>query len=208
VKKKPEKPRIRAGPKDLLADRFSNIWKLLSETTLFLSRTGEFGQYENQLRRLRSRLQQYQKNSEQLGNIRSELIELRRNLRLLGYDLSLGGQNLIFDGFRHDDCVAEGFRRIVLFIADALNNDTGLYWYTGEENHIALAAFLEERLKSGYAGGRHLRIRNRHYLWYRRRKTELILSGSDTETRDDYERLKAAGEANPLLFLSKLKALR
>ncbi|MDR2176531.1 MAG: hypothetical protein LBP20_00625 [Treponema sp.] len=200
MKKKSEKLR------DLLADHFSDVWKLLSETSIFLSRTGEFGQYENQLRGFRARLQRCGKTSEQPGIIRSELIELRRNLRILGYDLSLGGQNLIFDGFRHDDSMAEGFRRLVLFIGDAVNGDTGVYWYRGDENHIALAGFLEERLKS--AGGRPLRIRNRHYLWYRRRKTELILSGSDTETRDDYERLKAAGEANPLLFLSKLKNLR
>jgi hypothetical protein len=193
---------------DLLADHFSNVWKLLSETTLFLSRTGEFGQYENQLRRLRAKLQQCRKNSAELDGIRLELIELRRNLRLLGYDLSLGRQNLVFDGFRHDDSMARGFRRIVLFIAGIAGNDTGLYWYTGDENHIALAEFLEEWVKSLRAGGRQIRIRDRHYLWYRRLKTELILSGSDTETKDDYERLKAIGDANPLLFLSKLKNLR
>jgi hypothetical protein len=202
MKKRSEKLR------ELLADHFSDVWKLLSETSIFLSRTGEFSQYENQLRDFRARLQRCNKTSEQPGIIRSELIELRRNLRILGYDLSLGRETLIFDGFRHDDSMAEGFRRIVLFIGDAVKGDTGLYWYRGDENHIALAGFLEERLKNSSAGGRPLRIRNRHYLWYRRRKTELILSGSDTETRDDYERLKAAGEANPLLFLSKLKNLR
>jgi hypothetical protein len=190
------------GLADLLSDRFSNLWKLLSETTLFLSRTAEFIQYETQLRNLRFRLQQSQRNSEQLANIRSELIELRRSLRLSGYDLSLGKQNLVFDGFRHDDSVAEGFRRVVLFFGN-----TEIYWFTGEENHIALADFLEQQL-GNTRNSRQIRIRDRHYLWYRRRGTELVLSGGDTETKEDYEHLKAMGEANPLLFLSKLKSLR
>ena len=54
----------------------------------------------------------------------------------------------------------------------------------------------------------HIHITARHFLWYRRHGNNLILSGSDTETKEDYAHLKAAGEANPLWFLSRLKNLR
>jgi len=75
-----------------------------------------------------------------------------------------------------------------------------LYWLSGEDNHIALADFLEARVDSLSTGGRPVRIRDRHYLWYRRRGNELVISGSDTETKEDFERLVARGEANMLFF--------
>ncbi|MDR2631376.1 MAG: hypothetical protein LBC60_10675 [Spirochaetaceae bacterium] len=181
---------------DLLPD----IWKLLSETTLFLSRTKEFYLYENQLRAWRFTLQSKQRNPEEISIIRREITELRKQLRLEGYDLSLGKQNLIFEGFRNDASLGEGFKRVVLFFADE-----DIYWLAGEDNHITLAEFLEHRIYEEQQG---VRIRYKHYLWYRRRGTDLILSGSDTETKEDFERLKAMGEANSLLFLSKLKKLK
>ena len=96
----------------MLSDRFSDVWKLLSETTLFLSRTKESGVYEQQLRTWRADLQSSGRNPEAAQRIRSELTALRKSLRLQGYDLSLGGQNLIIDGFRNDACLGEGFRRV------------------------------------------------------------------------------------------------
>jgi hypothetical protein len=187
---------------DMLSDRFSDVWKLLSETTMFLSRTKEFDTYEAQLREWRLKLQIAKKDSEIGGKIRSELTELRKHLRLQGYDLSLVKQNLIFDGFRNDACIAENFKRVVLFITD---ND--IYWLCGDENHIVLAEFLDKQLEK-ITAERKINIRSRHYLWYRRQKNELVLSGSDTELKDDFEYLKAIGEANTLLFLSKLKGLK
>jgi hypothetical protein len=185
---------------DIFSDLFSDAWKLLSETTVFLSRTKEFHLYEDQLRLWRAELQASSKNPELTQRIRSEVTGLRKNLRLQGYDLSLGKQNLIFDGFRNDASMAEGFKRVVLFITD-----TDIFWLTGEDNHIALAGFLERQLETGY---RQIRLLSKHYLWFRRVGTDLILSGSDTEMKEDFEYLKAMGEANKLLFLSKLKKLR
>ncbi|MDR0623356.1 MAG: hypothetical protein LBG10_02900 [Treponema sp.] len=185
----------------ILPDRFSDAWKLLSETTVFLGRTKEFHLYEHQLRLWRSELQTSPRNSEAVQKIRSEIAELRKHLRLQGYDLSLGKQNLLFDGFRNDASLGEGFKRIVLFITS-----DDLLWLTGEDNHITLAALLERKIET--AGSRKwTSIMGKHYLWYRRRGNDLILSGSDTETKEDYERLMSIGEANSLFFLSKLKSL-
>jgi hypothetical protein len=187
---------------DLLSDRFADVWKLLSETTVFLGRTKEFYLYENQLRLWRSRLQVAPKNSGTAQRIRSEVVELRKQLRFLGYDLSLGRQNLLFDGFRNDTSLGEGFKRMVLFITAG-----NLLWLTGEENHVVLAGLLERKIETAMTHTRP-QITGKHYLWYHRRGRDLILSGSDTETKDDYERLKAMGEANSLFFLSRLKSLR
>ncbi|MDR2363517.1 MAG: hypothetical protein LBD65_03790 [Spirochaetaceae bacterium] len=182
-------------------DFLPDVWKLLSETTLFLSRTKEFYLYESQLRTWRSYLQINRGNPETVNKIRREITELRKQLRLEGYDLSLGKQNLIFEGFRNDTALGEGFRRVVLFFT---NED--IYWLAGEDNHITLAEFLEHRLEG--AQEHRLHIRYKHYLWYRRRGRDLVLSGSDTEAKEDFERLKAMGEANSLLFLSRLKKLK
>jgi hypothetical protein len=188
---------------DIFSDFFSNAWKLLSETTVFLGRTKEFQYHENQLRLWRAELQSSHKNPEVVQRIRSEVTGLRKQLRLQGYDLSLGKQNLIFEGFRNDASIAEGFRRVVLFITD-----TDIYWLTGEDNHIALAGFLERQLETGNMANRRIQIISKHYLWFCRRGGDLILSGSDTEMKEDFAHLKAMGEANSLFFLSRLKKLK
>jgi hypothetical protein len=189
---------------DLLSDRFSDVWKLLSETTVFLSRTGEFDTYEEQLRAWRSELQTAGRNTETAQRIRSELTELRKHLRLQGYDLSLGRQNLIIDGFRNDTCLGEGFRRVVIVIAE-----DKVFFMAGDDNHIALADYLERRIDAEALSRKtRVRILDRHYLWYRRDGQDLVLSGSDTETEKDFERFSAMCRANSLLFLSALKNLR
>jgi hypothetical protein len=189
---------------DILSDRFSDVWKLLSETTVFLSRTKESDAYENQIRTWRSELQSSSRNPEVAQRIRSELTALRKHLRLQGYDLSLGRQNLIIDGFRNDACLGEGFRRVVIFISDK-----ELFFLAGDENHIALAEFLEKQVEAEInARKQRIRILDRHYLWYRRQGQDLILSGSDTETKEDFVRFSAMCDANSLLFLGGLKGLR
>jgi hypothetical protein len=187
---------------EIFSDRFLDVWKLLSETTVFLGRTREFHLYEHQLRLWRAELQSSPKDSAAAQKIRSEVVELRKHLRLQGYDLSLGRQNLLFDGFRNDTSLGENFKRMVLFITS-----DDLLWLTGEDNHVTLAGFLERKIETAMARTG-IQIAGKHYLWYRRRVNDLILSGSDTETQEDYARLKATGEANPLFFLSKLKSLR
>jgi hypothetical protein len=189
---------------DILSDRFSDVWKLLSETTVFLSRTKEFDAYEGQLRTWRSDLQTSGRNPEVAQRVRSELTALRKNLRLQGYDLSLGGQNLIIDGFRNDACLGEGFRRVVIFISD-----NAIFFLAGDENHITLTEYLDKRIEAETAARKQwIKILDRHYLWYRRRGQDLILSGSDTETKEDFARFSAMCDANSLLFLSGLKGLR
>jgi hypothetical protein len=186
---------------ELLADRFSDTWRLLSETSQFLSRTPVFDHYEDQLRIWRRDLQNAGKNAELSRQIREEVTELRKSLRRQGYDLSLAKQNLVVEGFRNDAALAEGFRRVVLFFAE-----DDIYWLAGDDNHITLAEMLERQLEARPREDR--RIRSRHYLWYRRRGNDLALSGSDTEMKEDFERLKVMAEANNLVILAKLKGLK
>lgn len=186
-----------------ISEHFADVWQLLSETTQFLSKTREFAQYEDQLRQWRAQLQSKRHDSETAVKIRAELVALRKHLRLMGYDLSLAKQNLRFEGFRNDACIREGFRRLVLVFTDQ-----DLYWLSGDDNHISLAEYLERRLETALASGMIERIRDRHYLWYKRQGNNLIISGSDTETREDFERLVAIGDANPLWLLSRLKGMK
>jgi hypothetical protein len=188
--------------KNLLTDRFSDTWKLLSETSGFLSRTQIFSFYEEELRAWRHDLQTTADGSEEQKRIRQEIIELRRSLRQQGFDLSLAKQNLVLDGFRNDASLGEGFRRVVVFFAG-----DGLYWLSGDDNHITLADLLEKQISSRYRK-HNIAIRSKHYLWYCRKGNTLVLSGSDTETKDDYERLKAMAEANSLGILAGLKYLK
>jgi hypothetical protein len=184
---------------DLLSDRFAGVWKLLSDTGAYLERTALADQYEEQLRQWRHEMSGGGMHPDK---VRAELVELRRHLRRAGYDLNLGGQKLLFDGFRNDTSLADGFRRVVLFIGK-----DQIFFLTGEENHIMLGDFLERTIERWNVRER-IRITGKHYLWYLRQRDGLILSGSDTETPDDYRRVRDLGEADPLLFLSKVRLLR
>ena len=197
-KEKSIKPRLL---KDLLSDRFSDTWKLLSETSSFLSRIPVFAHYEEELRTWRRDLQHAEKGGEEHIRIRQEIIELRKSLRHQGYDLNLARQNLVLDGFRNDASLGEGFRRVVIFFGS-----DDIYWLSGDENHVTLAELLERRMDA-YSQKHHYVIRSKHYLWYRRKGSDLVLSGSDTETKEDFERLKAMVEVNSLIILTKLKGL-
>jgi hypothetical protein len=188
---------------EALSDRFRDVWKLLSETSLFLSRIGEIEHYDRQLRQWRAELQAGRQNSAEVQRIRLEIISLRKHLRLLGHDLSLGSQYLILDGFRNDAAIAEGFRRVVLYVASHT-----VYYLAGDGNHIELANYLDRRLAAEKAINAGNVILDKHYLWYARRGQNLYLSGSDTEGRDDYEQLKARVDANGFLFLHCLKKLK
>lgn len=188
--------------KELLSDRFSDTWKLMSETTVFLSKTPVFEQYEEELRSWRRDLQIAGKDSKKSAQIRADITELRKSLRKQGYDLGLAKQNLVVDGFRNDASLGEGFRRVVLFFGEE-----DIYWLAGEDNHIALAEMLDKQLEVR-AQKQRIVIRSKHYLWYKRRGNDLVLSGSDTETKADFERFTAMTEANSLVILAKLKGLK
>ena len=187
--------------KNMLSDIFSDTWKLLSETSRFLSRTEVFSLYEEELRLWRYDLQRSEKNSEEHKRIRQEIIELRTSLRHQGFDLSLARQNLVVEGFRNDASFGEGFRRVVIFFGD-----DDLIWLSGEDNHITLAELLEKQL-SARIQKQSFPIRSKHFLWYCRKGNTLILSGSDSETKEAFERLKAMAEARSLEILAKLKNL-
>ena len=198
----PKKPVKRNLLKDLLSDRFSDTWKLLSETTRFLERTPVFEQYEEELRLWRRDLQAAGESGDISRQIRKEITELRKSLREQGYDLSLAKQNLILEGFRNDASLREGFHRVVIIFGEA-----DVLWLSGDSNHITLAELLERQLENRMTRQK-FGIRSKHYLWYKRKGNDLILSGSDTETKEDFERFKIMAETNSLLILARLKELR
>jgi hypothetical protein len=184
-----------------IAERLASTWVLLSDTTNFLSRTSIFDQYEAQLRGLRARLANAKDRDAAIKDIRKELIELRAALRIQGYDLSLGALELSIKGFRNDAAVAEGFRRIVLFIGKS-----DLWYIVGEDNHRALHDYLESECdKRGIVD-----ITQKHYLWYRWSHGLLAVSGADSESAEDFERLKTWGSVpeNALRLLGKMRKTR
>ncbi len=182
-----------------LTERFASTWRLLSETGIFLSRTSLFAQYEGELMEMRRRLGVAVRDSETERVVRKELTELRKALRDQGYDLSLGKLELVFQGFRNDASLYEGFRRVVVFMGPK-----GIWHAEGEANHIELHHRLERALESSA-----VEINQKHYLWYRWNNGQLLLSGSDTEGKDDFEVLKAWCEQpeRRLFLLSRLKSL-
>jgi hypothetical protein len=181
------------------AKKINEVWGLLNDTALLLNRTALRERFENQLAVLRTQLQRAPASPAILGEVKTALAELRKHLRLAGYDLSMGKYALVFDGFRNDDCVNEGFKRAVLFI----DGGGAFYGKTGEENHLMLASMLGNILDKVPGTN----IVDMHYLWILRSRTALTLSGSATETAEDYQRLKARAGADTLLFLTRLKGL-
>jgi hypothetical protein len=184
-----------------IAERLASTWLLLSDTTNFLSRTSIFSQYEPLLRELRMRLGSSRGNSDELRDIRKELTDLREALRLQGYDLSLGKLELSVKGFRNDAAVAEGFRRMVLFIGDR-----NLWYIVGEDNHNALHDHLESECERRGISD----VRQKHYLWFRWNHSLLMISGADSETAGDFRELQSWVELpeHRLLMLAKLKRAR
>jgi hypothetical protein len=185
------------NPGTSLSKKMTGVLLLADETALLLNRTAIKDRCEGQLGVLRSKLLQAPANPVILEEVSAGLTELRRQMRLAGYDLSMGKYTLVFDGFRHDDSIAGGFKRMVLF-----TGRDEFFCKTGDENHLTLAGFLDRQINA--RPGKQV-VLEMHYLWYKRTKTAVVLSGAATETAEDYELLKKAGEADSLLFLSRLK---
>ena len=181
-----------------LRDSFQSDWKLLSETEHFLASTPLQRNYEQQFTAWRKQLQAAQDDAVR-ASVREELIALRKALRLEGYDLSLGAIQLIVNEFVNDDAAARGFRRVVICFCDA-----GLFWLSGDANHLELAGDLQAELER-----KQLYIHpEMHYLWFLWKRNALLLSGSATETKEAFERLRKRAQANPQKILRYLKALQ
>jgi hypothetical protein len=181
-----------------LAESFSSTWRLLSDTTNFLSRIGMLEKYETELRTWRERLARSRNNQLVVHQIREEVVAVRRLLREQGHDLRLGSKDIALEGFRHDDSMAEGFQRMALGIAE---ND--LYWMTGEANHIELA----DRLDSQCRQKRGCQPYALHCLWYRWRNNVLVLSGADSETAEMFEEFRLYFAKNREFLLKRLSRL-
>ena len=123
---------------------------------------------------------------------------MRKLLRLQGYDLRLGSKDIALEGFRHDDAMGEGFRRMVLGLAD-----DDVYYLAGEANHIELAEMLENQCRQK----RSCKPYRLHCLWYRWRNDVLVISGADSETAEMFEDLKAWFAPNREFLLKKLARL-
>ena len=181
-----------------LAEGVASTWKLLSDTTNYLSQARLLESYGQELTEMRNQLYRFRKNPETARQVREQVVALRRELRLQGHDLRLGSRDIALEGFRHDDAMGEGFRRLVLGVAGE-----DVVALAGDLNHIELAEALEARLRA-----RRPRLAYRmHFLWYRWRNRVLVLSGAASETAQSYEELKEYFAANKELLLRKLAHL-
>jgi hypothetical protein len=181
-----------------LAESASSTWRLLSDTTNFLSRRDLLERYEPELRAWRDRLARGRNDALAVREVRDDVVALRRLLREQGLDLRLGSRDIALEGHRNDDATAEGFSRIVLGAAE---ND--VYWVSGTANHIELATQLErqcQRLKTCEPYGLHC-------LWYRWRNDVLVLSAAASENAEAFEDFKVYFETHRELLLRKLSRL-
>ena len=128
--------------KNDLAEKFSTTWRLLSETTQFLSRAEPLPKYETMLRRWRHTLEGNRSNTEKIQTVREEIVDLRRELRKSGYDLTLGNRDIKIEGYRNDAAMSDGFIRLVIAVSNA-----GVFSITGQDNHTLLCRYLSDHLK-------------------------------------------------------------
>lgn len=177
---------------------FSSAWVLLSDTTIWLSNKRKlFPRYEPTLRDLRRRLESNPGDVDTIREVRKEVAEIRKNLRLQGYNLKMGSVDLRLEGFRNDDAIVKGFRRCVLYIME----DGDIIYISGLDNHLDLDGALNARLaNTGYRP-----VLQKHYLWYQWINRVLVLSGSATETAEDFEEFRLYARENKELILRKLK---
>lgn len=179
-----------------LEEHLASVWKLLSDTNHFLSRTPLFGQYEDRIRVWRHELEVKKNDSARVSEIRKDIVALRKELRERGYNLRLGNYDLEVKGFRSDDAMGLGFARAVL-----CDLPSGVYISTGQGNHIELSSQLQmelQRLRVGSTG-------SSHSLWYRWDNRLLRISGADSETREDFERFMKAAEAEPMRYIAAFR---
>jgi len=181
-----------------VSESLSSAWRLLSDTTNYLSRVKLLDEYEQDLKGWRDRLYHGRHDPAAAREVREAVVALRRALRLQGHDLRLGSRDVAVEGFRNDDALGAGFRRLVLGIAV-----DDIYSIAGDSNHNELAGYLEQQLRAR----RRLKPYHPHYLWYLWRDNVLILSGAASETAAQFEELKKWVPDHKELLLKKLKEI-
>lgn len=181
-----------------VSESFSSAWRLLSDTTNYLSRANLLEEYEQDLKGWRDRLYHSRHDPATAREVREAVVSLRRALRQRGHDIRLGSQDAVVEGFRNDDALGAGFRRLVLGIAA-----DEIYAIAGDSNHNELAGYLEQQLRAR----RKLKPYRPHYLWYRWRDNVLVLSGAASESAEQFEELKKYVPVHKELLLRKLKGI-
>lgn len=177
-------------------EEFAKTWTLLNDTENFLKRFSLFEEYESRLKQWRSELSNLQNRHESSHDIRARIISFRKELRLQGYDLRLGGMDIISVGSKSDDAPRYGFKRATIHLGKPR-----ISWLTGEENHVELMRHLT--VLSG-----ELNYENIHNIWFRWNGSVLEIAAADSEGADQYILLKEFIQNNKLYVLSFLKNLR
>lgn len=162
-----------------MGEKFADAWVLLSDTDRFVSRAGLMPRYEKQLREWRSSLQESRNDIDLTRAIREDIVAFRRARRQEGFELRLGSLDVQLKGFRSDDALSVGFRRMVLMVGASGE----IRYITGSANHIQLDEELSVRLRDAPPS----EALEPHYLWYRRNEGVLELAGADSEPKDMME---------------------
>jgi hypothetical protein len=165
-----------------MGEKFADVWVLLSDTDRFVSRARLMPRFERQLREWRSNLQQARNDIDTTNGIREEIVAFRRARRAEGWELRLGSLDVKLKGFRKDDAMSVGFRRMILMVG--LSGE--IRFITGSANHIELDSEMNNHLRQSPPS----EPLEPHYLWYRRIEGVLELAGADSQPEDSHERLK------------------
>ena len=164
-----------------MGEKFADVWVLLSNTDRFVSRAGLMTKYERQLRQWRADLQNAGNDMDRTRDIRDEIVAFRKARREEGWELRLGLLDVQVKGFRSDDAMGVGFRRMVLYVGERGE----VRYIVGSANHIQLDEEMNVRLMQSPS----VEPLEPHYLWYRKVDDVIELSGADSQSRESQERL-------------------
>lgn len=164
-----------------MGEKFADVWVLLSDTDRFVSRAGLMPRYERQLREWRSVLQEAKNDMDRTRQIREDIVAFRKARRAEGFELRLGSLDVQLKGYRSDDAISVGFRRMVLMVGQGGE----VRYITGSANHIQLDEELNVHLREVPPS----EPLEPHFLWYRRIEGVLELAGADSQPKDMMESL-------------------
>jgi hypothetical protein len=164
-----------------MGEKLADAWVLLSNTDRFVSRAGLMPKYERQLRQWRSDLQSAGNDIDRTRDIRDEIIAFRKSRRNEGWELRLGSLDIQVKGFRSDDAMGVGFRRMVLYVGEGGD----IRYIAGSANHIQ----LDEEMNVRFRQTPPTEPLEPHYLWYRKVDDVLELAGADSQPKESQERL-------------------